>query len=150
MPHLTPPEKFELGAIVAVTALVGWLVPVSGIRPELGELVAGSVLLILLQGFFRDLWLLREARRKSATTPPRATACMCVESAVGLTGIVAGISLVGFGLAWPVGLSAAALTAAVGAVMLAGFLLKDFVFSWRPWRIYREKDHAQIIFRWGK
>lgn len=150
MPHLTPPEKFELSAIVAVTASVGWLAPSSGVRLELGELVAGAALLILLQGLFRDLWLLREARRKASTTPPRAAACMCVESALGLTGIVAGIGLVGFGLAWPFELSATCLTSAVGSVMLAGFLLKDFVFQWSPWKIYREKDHAQVIFRWGK
>lgn len=143
-------EKFELAAIVVVTALVGGLAPKAGIRLELGELVAGAALLILVQGFFRDLWLLREARRKAATTPPRAAACMCVESALGLTGIVAGIGLVGFGLDWPVGLSATGLTVVVGSVMLAGFLLKDFVFQWSPWKIYREKEHAQVIFRWGK
>jgi hypothetical protein len=34
--------------------------------------------------------------------------------------------------------------------MTCGFLLKDLVFEWSPWKIYREKDHAQVIFRWRK
>ena len=148
MPSLSTAGKFELGAIPVVTALVGWLGPRPGTMLELGELVAGSALLILLQGFCRDLWLLREARRRKSTAAPRAARCMCVESALGLTGIVAGIGLVGFGLARPVFMSATGLAAGVGTVMVAGFLLRDFVFEWSPWKIYREKDHAQVIFRW--
>lgn len=150
MPHLSPAEKFELGAAGVVTALVGWLAPKANLRLELGELVAGAALLLLVQGFFRDLWLLREAKRKASATPPRAAACMCVESALGLTGIVTGIGLVGLGLDWPVGLSTIGLATTAGTVMVAGFLLKDFVFQWSPWKIYREKNHAQVIFRWGK
>ena len=75
---------------------------------------------------------------------------MCVESALGMTGVVAGIGLVGFELTAPVSVSTAGLAAGVGAAMAAGFLIKDFVFEWSPWKIYREKDHAQVIFRWRK
>jgi hypothetical protein len=117
---------------------------------EPGELVAGGALLILLQGFCRDLWLLHAACRRKTTAPPRAVRCMCVESALGLTGIVAGVGLVGFGLTRPVFVSTAGLAAGIGTVMVAGFLLRDFVFEWSPWKIYREKNHAQVIFRWNK
>lgn len=147
---MSPAEKFELAAIPAVTAAVAGLAPKAGVKLELGELVAGAALLILVQGFLRDLWLLREAKRQAATTPPRAAACMCVESAVGLTGVVAGIALVGCGLDFRMGLSAFGLPLTTAAVMIAGFLAKDFVFEWSPWKIYREKDHAQVIFRWRK
>ena len=150
MPRLSRAERFELSAVAVVTALVGGLAPGRGINLELGEFIAGAALLLLLQGFVRDLWLLREARRRVAATPARTAACLCVESAVGLTGIIAGTGLVGLGLARPVALGAAGLAGAVGAVMIAGFLLKDFVFEWSPWKIYREKNHAQVIFRWGK
>ena len=71
----------------------------------------------------------------------------CLTSAVGLTGIVSGIALVAAGLARPVFLGAAGLPVGVGTVLVAGFLLKDFVFEWSPWKIYREKNHAQVIFR---
>lgn len=150
MPRFSPAEKFELGAIPVVTALLGWLGPRLGLNLELGELIAGSALLILLQGFCRDLWLLREARRNKSKSPARSAQCMCVESAMGLTGVVAGVGFVGFGLGRPVLVSTAALAAGAGGVMLTGFLLKDFVFAWSPWKIYRERNHAQVIFRRGK
>jgi hypothetical protein len=92
------------------------------------------------------LW--RQTRRATATPSARTARCLCVESAIGLTGIVAGIGLTGLGLAQPLRVSAVALVLAVGGVMAAGFFLKDLVFEWSPWRIYREKNHAQVIFRW--
>jgi hypothetical protein len=148
MPALTVAEKVELAAIPAGIAVTAWLAPRAGLRLDLGEWLAGGALLLLVQGFFRDLWLLREAKRHPAATPARAASCMCVESALGLTGIAAGIGLVGLGLMRPVLLGVAGLVATVGAVMTGGFLLKDFVFAWSPWKIYREKNHAQLTFRW--
>jgi hypothetical protein len=35
-------------------------------------------------------------------------------------------------------------------VLLGGFTLKDFVITWRPWGIRRERDHHSIIFRGGR
>ena len=146
---MSPAEKFELAAIPVVTAGVAWLAPRTGVTLEAGELIAGAALLILVQGFFRDLWLLRQARRRPAS-PAREARCMCVESALGLTGVVVGIGLVGLGFTRAVFLNMPVLAAAVFAAMTVGFLLKDFVFEWSPWTIYREKDHAQVIFRWRK
>ena len=143
-------EKVELAAIPLGTALVWWLAPHPGFTAELGTLVAGGALAILLQGFLRDLWLLREARRQAPATPVRAARCMCVESALGLTGVVAGVALTGIGLTRTCFLSPTGLTAAVAAAFVVGFILKDFVFEWSPWKIYREKNHAQVIVRWGK
>ncbi len=147
---MSPAEKFELAAIPVVTAGVAWLAPHTGVTLEVGELIAGAALLILVQGFFRDLWLLRQARRQSAAAPARAARCMCVESALGMTGVVAGIGLVGLGFTRSVFLSVPVLATAVFVAMAVGFFLKDFVFEWNPWKIYREKDHAQVIFRWRK
>jgi len=148
MPSLTIAEKIELAAIPLATALAAMLVPRTGIALDAGELLAGAALLLLVQGFFRDLWLLRVARQRKAAAPAREAACLCVESALGLTGVVAGIGLVGFGLARPVVVSPGAFATGVAFVMGAGFALKDLVFEWSPWKIYREKDHAQVIFRW--
>jgi hypothetical protein len=150
MPLLSPAEKFELCAIPVAIGLAAWFAPRPDFKLELGELTAGAALLILLQGFIRDLWLLREARRNQSATGARAARCMCVESTVGLTGVVAGIALVGLGLTHPITLNRASAGAVVAVVLIAGFLLKDFVFEWSPWKIYREKNHAQVIFRWGK
>lgn len=150
MPALSAAEKVELAAVAGVPALVAWLPSSPGLVVELGELIAGAALLILVQGFFRDLWLLRQPKRRPAATPPREAQCMCVESALGMTGLVAGIGLVAAGVDGTVTLPRLGLAAAAGGTMLAGYLLKDFVFEWNPWRIHREKDHAQVIFRWRK
>ena len=147
--HLSTAEKFELSAIPVATALAVWLTPPPGVRLEIGEMLAGGALLILLQGFCRDLWLLRQSRRQSAAST-REVSCMCVESALGLTAMAAGIGLVGFGIARLVFLSPLALAIGTGLTLLAGYLLKDLVFSWSPWKIYREKNHARVIFHWGK
>jgi hypothetical protein len=150
MPHPSTAEKVELAAIPVVTVLAGGLAPRPNLRLELGVLIAGAALVLLLQGFVRDLWLLRQARRHAATNASHAARCLCVESAIGLTGIAAGIGLTGFGLAWTVLVTPAALAGGVGATLFAGYLLKDFVFEWSPWKIRREKDHAQVIFRWRR
>lgn len=150
MPSLSPAEKVELAAIPVVATLTAWFAPRPSLRLELGEFIAGAALLVLVQGFFRDLWLLRQARRQTNTTPPAEAACMCVESVLGLTGIVAGVAFVGLGFDRPVALSPGALTALVATTMIAGYLLKDFVFGWSPWRIRREKNHAQLIVRWRR
>jgi len=72
-------EKFELAAILVVTAGVAWLAPRTGVTLEVGELIAGAALLILLQGFVRDLWLLRQARRQQAA-PPAREAAVCASN----------------------------------------------------------------------
>lgn len=148
--HLAKTEIFELGAIPVAIAWVAWLTPSPGMRLEIGELLAAGALSILLQGFGRDLWLLRQARRQPEAAATREVSCMCVESAIGLAGVVAGIGLVGFDIGMMVFLSPTVLAASTGLTLLAGYLLKDFVFGWSPWKIYREKNHAQLIVRWGR
>ncbi len=150
MTSLSIGEKFELIAIPVAVGLAVILLPRSGLTSELGEIIAGEALLLLLQGFFRDLWLLRQSRRSPSSNAPRSVRCMCVESTVGMTGVIAGIALVGFGLSKPIHLSATAIVSAISSILVVGFLLKDFVFEWSPWKIYREKDHSQVIFRWRK
>ena len=36
------------------------------------------------------------------------------------------------------------------AAAATGKKIKDFVFEWAPWRLYREKDHATLHFRWKR
>jgi hypothetical protein len=32
--------------------------------------------------------------------------------------------------------------------MALGFIIKDFVISWNPFGLRREKDHLNLIVRW--
>jgi hypothetical protein len=150
MPRLSPAEIIELGSIPLVTGLAAWLAPRPGLALEIGEWLAGGALLLLGQGLVRDLWLLREARQAKPVPAPVHASCLCVESALGLTSVLAGIGLVGFGRGSLVRLSPDLLAGGVAVIMVAGFLLKDFVVTWSPWGIRREKDHAQVIFRWRR
>lgn len=140
-------EKAELAGITALVAL-SWFVPPFSLR--VGGIVTSASLLLLLQGFCRDLWLWREARLNPSTQPPRYAACMCVESTIGFTGILAAAGLTAFRFGQPHPVTQPWLTLGVAAVLIGGFLLRDFVFTWSPWRIYREKDHATLHFRWRR
>lgn len=145
MSSLPPLEKAELAGITAMTAL-SWFAPEFSLR--VGGLVTAASLLLLLQGFCRDVWLWQAARRNPVQEAPRYAACMCVESTIGLTGIIAAAGLTAFRFGPPYPVTQPWLTLGVAGVLVAGFLLKDFVFTWAPWRIYREKDHATLHFRW--
>lgn len=150
MSRFTPVEKFEIAAIPGAVALTYFLTGERILRTELGYVIAGSALLLLLQGFCRDLWLLREARRAVAPAAGRSARCMCVESALGLSTILAGGALTLTGLSRPVELSGPVVVGLVAGGLIAGFLLKDFVFEWFPWKFYREKNHASVQFTWRK
>jgi hypothetical protein len=150
MSALTLVEKVELGALPVCMALGGWLTPGSGLTLDVGETVAAGALLLLIQGFFRDLYLLWESKQAKPDAPAISARCLCVESAIGLTGVIAGVGLTAIRISRSVHLEATSVMLSVGAVLMIGFLLKDFVFEWAPWKIFREKNHAQVIFRWKK
>lgn len=150
MRRISLAEKVELCIIPGCIVLAWLILPRGGFKVALGEIIAGLSLVILLQGLVRDLWLLRQVRRQSNATPARAARCMCVESALGITGVLGGLGLAGLGFSRPVFVSGAEVLACLGAALLTGFLLKDFVFEGSPFRIYREEHHAQVIFRWFK
>lgn len=148
MPRLTTLEKVELSAIPIATALA-WFAPLDpAFKLKVGGLVTAASLLLLFQGFCRDVWLWLAARRATGKPAPHSAQCMCVESALGLTGIVASAGLTAVRFGPDIVVTPPGLTTAVCAVLVAGFLLKDFVFEWSPWRIYREKNHATLHFRW--
>ncbi len=150
MPRLTTLEKTELAALPVVTALA-WFAPLDpAFTLKLGGLITAASLLLLLQGFCRDIWLWLAARRATEKPAPHAAQCMCVESALGLTGVVAAAGLTAFGFGPDLAITPLGRTVGTGAVLVAGFLLKDFVFEWSPWKIYRAKDHATLHFRWRK
>ena len=150
MSDMTAAERTELG-LIPVVGVVAWLF--AGRLPAtigIGSLLLAASVLLLFQGLIRDLWLLFKRRRESQTGPRQQALCMCVESTVGVTGVVAGIILVGAASDKTL-VMGQALWAALAVVVLAvGFAIKDFVFEWRPFRIRRDKDHVNLVFSWKK
>lgn len=140
------PQQVECGLIGVATAGVALL---SGRAPrelELGTLLAVGSIALLVQGFFRDLWILREQRRRP--TPVEHASCMCLESTIGLAGILAGLVLAASGLRLPVTLAPWMWPALALAVWSTGFALRDFVVQWKPWAIRRVANHGSLIVRW--
>ena len=142
-------ERVELGLITAVTVSVIAAADVMPGRVAVGNLLLGAAAVVLLQSLLRDLWLLAKARRNPPKHPPRVGQCMCVESTVGITGVAVGLVLV----MCRVGMTAPMERWSWGAFVLVslglGFLMKDYVIEFKPWRIRRDKDHVNIIVRWG-
>lgn len=148
MSDMTVAEKIELALIPVAGATVWALGDRLPGQTGIGTLVLIASALLLAQGLIRDLWLLFRGNLGSQTGAARQALCMCVESGVGMTGVIAGLVILGSAVDynlptgpwfWP--------SLSVG-VLAIGFAIKDLVFDWRPLRIRRDKDHMNIIVSW--
>ena len=148
MSGMSTAEKVELGLILIV-GLVLWLSAAS--LPghiSNGSLLLGSSVLLLLQGLIRDLWLLSRRNRQAQSAQPQQATCMCVESTLGVTGVVAGLIILGSSIDSQLSVDGWVWSFLAVAVLAVGFAIKDFVFELRPFRIRREKDHMNVVFSW--
>ena len=76
--------------------------------------------------------------------------CMCVESTLGLVGVVTGLTLLAVGLPHTVAIHRWGWGVLVLSVTGVGFLIRDLVFEWNPWRIRFDKNHMNIVFTWKR
>ena len=74
--------------------------------------------------------------------------CSSDLSTVGATGIVVGAILLGSGITRSFVMDDWIWSVLVMLIMGVGFLIKDYVLEWNPWRIRRDKDHMNIVFTW--
>ncbi len=147
---MTRYEKIELASIPAL-GLGAWLAtPLLPGRMSFGTLLLVAAVLLLLQGLVRDLALLARSKREAHSTPEKAARCLCIESAVGVTGVAAGLILMGAGIGRTIELPVWTWAALAVGVTGAGFALKDYVVTLWPWRIRREADHLNLIFTWKR
>jgi len=143
-------EKIEL-ALIPLLGIVSWLiVPLLPSQLNTGNLLLSVSALLLCQSLVRDLFLLTEIEREPQSTQYRAARCMCLESTVGMTGILVGAGVLGLGINMPVVLNKWMCSILVVLTLATGFLIKDFVIETSPWRILRDRKHVNILFRWGK
>lgn len=148
MSDMTVAEKIEL-ALIPVTGVTIWaLADRLPSQAGISTLLLSASVLLLAQGLIRDLWLLFRGSRHAQAGSARKALCMCVESGVGMTGVITGLVILGSAVdynlptgpwLWP--------SLSVG-VLAIGFAIKDLVFDWRPLRIRRDKDHMNIIVSW--
>ncbi len=147
---MSPAEKCEL-ALVPLLAATAWLLaPLLPTGLSLGHLFLVCSVLLLLQSLVRDLWLLASMRLHGKPVAGQKIPCMCVESTVGFAGVVTGLTLLAVGLPQTVPIDRWGWCGLILSVTAIGFLLRDLVFEWNPWRIRFDKNHMNIIFTWKK
>ena len=83
---------------------------------------------------------------KSDLSGPIVRQCMCVESSVGVLIVMVGLLLLITNIDARVIFNIYMLIFVMAVVLLSGFLIKDYVIEWNPWKISKEKDHINIIF----
>lgn len=144
----TRAEKVELGlillAVAGVAAGAGYLPE----RLELGSFFAVAALALLGQGLLRDLWLLAKQRKAGSGVHQEEARCMCMESTVGLGGVLIGVLLTALAVPVTVRMAEWVWPLAGGLIWGAGFAIKDVVIQWKPWKLRRVKDHGSILVRW--
>ena len=123
-------------------------------RVSLGDLLLAGAAVLLLQGLVRDLARIRAAARAlrvlpegAAPLPHRAARCTCVESGIGVVGIVAGAVLLFSGSSIRFTMPPFAWPALAAGVTLFGWLVRDIVFDARLRRFRVERDHASLDVR---
>jgi len=145
---MTRAEWIEIFAI-AIVAAASW--PASKIFHSaipLWQTVLGASALLLAQSLVRDVAILFRSRHLKSNEPRKEAQCFCLESTIGLTGVIAGLALIGLGSSHQIAISRWEFSIAIAGMMILGFIIKDFVISWNPFGLRREKDHLNLIVRW--
>ena len=147
---MTIAEKIELAIIPVLATGFCLMSPSLPEQVSVGELLLWTSALLLLQSLVRDLWLLARQKHNLEPGPLKKARCMCVESTLGATGIVAGIIILGSGIDRLVTMNEWSWGLLVMLVMATGLLIKDFVVEWGPLRFRRDKNHMNIVFTWNR
>lgn len=147
---MTVSEKYEISIILVLGFVALFITSEFPNKIGLGRLLFGASALLLLQSLIRDLWLLLRSRGTDTLESQKKVRCMCVESTVGVVGILIGSMLLALGKNQVVEMNGSLWAILIVTVLGIGFGVKDYVLEWNPWRIRRDKNHMNIIFTWKK
>lgn len=148
---MTRADKIELMAVATATLATLALSPALPRTLAMGEVALTASALLLAQGLVRDLFI-KFGRRPAgeACTVGNGVAsqsnCMCMESSLGMVGIIAGVVLLLTVVPRNVHLHWSFWPALVAGVGLAGFFMKSIVIDWKSRRLRRVADHRQVKF----
>ena len=110
-----------------------------------GRFVLWLSIIFLLHTLIRDLYLY--ARLRITASERKEAQCFCVESGIGILVMILGLALLIGNLGGDLSPGPVGWFVAITICMWLNYWIKDFVFSWRPWRIYRDPDHLNIVPR---
>lgn len=142
MNKLIEPGLIGLALLLSALFVTNWPSHVSA-----GLLVLAFSTVFLIHTLIRDLVLYTKQKRASTSAPKRVQRCFCVESGVGVVFVIVGLILLLGNYGGSVILQKSDWVLSLTGLMVMNYGLKDLVFSWRPWRIYRDPDHLNIIPR---
>ncbi|MFT7529863.1 MAG: hypothetical protein ACI9FD_000866 [Gammaproteobacteria bacterium] len=142
---MTGLEKFELTIVLLSAPLVFFLVDYLSAITDVGIVMLICSVVLLSQSLLRDLWLIRTINRPALAASKPAVGCMCLESTIGAIGVIAGIFLALSSMEWRIHMASWLWCVIIFAVLATGFLIKDFVFSWKPVRVWKDKNHINIV-----
>jgi len=144
---LTKTEKIELYLIALLLFLVLLFSAPLSTSIKLSIVIFYSAGLLFFQSLCRDLYYLFVKRAvKPDFSEPIVRQCICVESSVGVLIVMVGLLLLITNIDARVIFNIYILIFVMAVVLLSGFLIKDYVIEWNPWKISKEKDHINIIF----
>ena len=147
---MTNLERAELVVIAFVSLVAFFGSQTLPSQAGIGKLLIWLSALLLFQSLVRDLVILVTRKSVSVESEQREESLICLESTVGVVGIIVGSGLLFSGFGGSLPLSGERWMLIVLLVLWLGFWLKDYVFSWRPWRIKKEKDHLNILVAWKR
>jgi len=138
-------------ALIALLAASSWLLhPLLPAEMSIAQALLMLSALLLTQSLMRDCLILWRNRHTKNAEPAREMQCFCLESTVGMTGVVLGLALFGLAGTRQLSVTAPGLALAAGATLTLGFLIKDLVLTWNPFGVKREKDHLNLVVRWRR
>ena len=140
---MTVAEKIEFVLVPIFGAGIWLMAPGLPDKVGIGNLLLGVSALLLFQGLVRDLWLLTRKKRAAHPGPLRKSRCLCVESTVGATGIIAGIVLLGSRIDLSMVMNAWVWSFLVMVTMSIGIVIKNYVVEWGPLRVRQDKYPPQ-------
>ena len=147
---MTKLEKAEV-AMIPLSGIVAFLMtPFLPVLLSVGNALLLFSALLLLQSLVRDISILISSEKDQGQVKQKSMQCLCVESAIGMTGVLVGAGLLGLGIAQQIEMDKFSWGISIAILVAVGFAIKDFVVQVNPWRIFRDKDHLNIVFSWKK
>jgi hypothetical protein len=133
-------------SLIFLAGLVFWSFSFQGPQNvAVGQYMLWLAGLFLVQTLLRDFWLLAKLRFYGNSREYSRIPAFCVESLLGLLGVVAGSVILLSGVSYTIKLDQPGWTISIVLTMVLCFGLRDIVFQWHPWKIYKDPDHANII-----
>jgi hypothetical protein len=140
--------RIELALVTVTVVALAMVVRQWPVKLAAGQFILVLSVVFLVQTLLRDIWLLLRHRLYPPQNQARKSQCFCLESMVGLSGVCLGLALIMTNLGNSITLERTTWLFSISTTMLVCYWLRDYVFSWNPWRIYKDPDHANIILAW--